>query len=205
VAFALWWFLGNPPPWIIVIYLVSAMFVAGFYVWRDDHVRLMPILAFGAVRVVPTPTQTLAGHPGPQRVVAQIEVENPTDAAIADCRGHLLRVLKWSEANHQWIATEVDEILNLLWSTIDEPTTTLYPRTKHQLCLFFVDNVAQPLIGIWGRPVQLRMAAAFEHSDPKDIFRFDISVTDSNCLAANISLTVQMGERWDKPVVNPLP
>jgi hypothetical protein len=203
VAFAVWWFLGNPPPWIIVIYLVSAMFIAGFYVWRDDHVRLMPKLIFGAARVVSTPTTTSEGFPGPQRVVAQIEVENTTDVALTGCRGHLHRVLKWSEVTKQWMATEVDESLNLLWSTVDEPIITLYPRMKHQLCVFFVDDV-QPHIGIWARPIQHRMAAVFEHPDPNDIFRFDISVTADDCLAANISLRVRMGVQWDKPVVQPL-
>jgi hypothetical protein len=202
IGFAVWWFLGNPSPRIIGLYLVSAMFVAGYYVWRADHVRLMPKLTLGDVRAVHTPTFTPAGLPGAERLVAQLEVANPTDAALTNCRGHLLRVLQWT--NDQWEPTAVDERLNLLWSTVDEPTITLYAKTEHQLCVFRIDNDDNPRIGLWASPQQLRMAAVFEHPDPATLFRFDISVTADECLAVNISLKVAMGAQWDEPVVEPL-
>jgi|SRR5579862_8004257 len=203
-VFSAWWLLGSPPAWAIVAYLVLAMFVAGYYLWRADHIRLVPKLEFGDVRVVKTPTRETIGpvtRPGCDRVVAQLEVKNSTAAAVDDCRGHLVRVWKWSY--YGWIPTEVDEPLDLLWSTIDEPIRTLYPGIPQRLCIFAIDNVADKYIYPWAKSVQLRMLEVFKKADPAK-FKFDISVRARDCRSIDIALRVQIGETWDKPVVERL-
>jgi len=198
VGFVLWWFLGNPSVRIIASYLAAVMFIAGYYVWRADHIRLLPKLKFGDARVVKTPTN----QPGLERVVAQVLVQCATDASLTDCRGHLLRVLKWSNSDKKWTPTDVDEPLDLLWSIIDEPVRTLQPGIDQQLCIFSIDSV-RPTIAIWAARTPFRVSATFERASPNDIFRFDIQVTARDCGPSNISLEVKSGDQWDKPTVRP--
>jgi len=206
VAFALWWFLGVPPTWAIATFLTCAMLIAGYYTWRADHVRLVPRLIVGDARIISTPTTNMrTGEAGADRVFAQIEIQNPTDTTLADCRGHLLRVMRWSEAAQCWESTAVDESLALLWSTIDQPATALYPRMRRQLCLFYVEDVATPHIHIWAATVQHRMVAFLARSDPTDVLRFDISITAQDCPAVNVSLRVQLGTDMDNPEVSVMP
>jgi hypothetical protein len=199
VAFTVWWLLGNPPGWAIGVYVVIAMFVAGYYLWRGDHVRLMPKLRLGGFRVVKTPTIEIVGpvtRPGADRVVAQLEIENASKTAVDDCRGFLVRVWKWSD--NDWIPTAVDEPLDLLWSTIDQPSRTLYPGIPQRLCIFAIDNVADKFIYPWARPMQVRMMEVFRDSCAAT-FKFDISIIASNCASIEIAFRVQMGETWDMP------
>jgi hypothetical protein len=201
VAFTMWWLLGNPPAWAISVYLVSAMFVAGYYLWRRDHVRLMPKLELGDIRVVKTPTRETVGpvtRPGADRVVAQLEVKNTTEVIVDDSRGYLVRVWRWSDTG--WISTEVDEPLELLWSTIDEPSRALYPGIPQRLCIFAIDDVADRYVYPWAKALQLRMLDVFKQAGPAT-FKFDISVRARDCLPIDIALRVQMGETWDAPVV----
>jgi hypothetical protein len=44
IAFLLWWSLAGPSNAKLIVVFVEAMFVAGYYAWRADHIRLMPKL-----------------------------------------------------------------------------------------------------------------------------------------------------------------
>src|SRR6266571_2780675 len=34
----IWWMLGNPPMWVIIPAFFWAFLIAGYYVWRKEHV-----------------------------------------------------------------------------------------------------------------------------------------------------------------------
>jgi hypothetical protein len=40
IAFLIWWALGAPTNHALIVTFVIAMFLAGYYAWRADHVRL---------------------------------------------------------------------------------------------------------------------------------------------------------------------
>jgi hypothetical protein len=42
VAWGIWFVLGNPPMWVNATAIGLALFLAGYYVWRADHIRLEP-------------------------------------------------------------------------------------------------------------------------------------------------------------------
>jgi hypothetical protein len=157
----------------------------------------MPKLEFGDVRVVHIPTTLVTGQPGPNRVVAQILVKSAT--TLEDCTGHLLRVWRWED--QQWVLTVVDEPLDLLWSTIDMASRTLYSDIPQRLCIFMIDDVPGLYIRPWAAPLQHRMIEMFQHADPHDLFKFDISVRATDGPAVNISLRVQKRDQWDNPLV----
>jgi len=35
----LWWMLGNPPVWLVVSAFVWALLVAGYFAWREEHLK----------------------------------------------------------------------------------------------------------------------------------------------------------------------
>lgn len=199
IAYLIWLLLGNPPTWVTATWLVWVLLIAGYYVWRTDHVRLMPKLEFGDVRVVHTPTTSNTGQPGPNRVVAQILVTSAT--TLKDCTGHLLRVWRWDE--DRWRPTVVDEPLDLLWSTIDAPSRTLYSDIPQRLCIFRIDDLPVVYIHPWASPMQHRMIEMFQQANAHDMFKFDISVRATDGPAVNISVRVQVRDHWDDPLVEP--
>lgn len=44
VAWGIWFIVSTPPTWINVAAVGLALFMAGYYVWRADHIRLEPNL-----------------------------------------------------------------------------------------------------------------------------------------------------------------
>lgn len=182
---------------MIVLWLVLVMFVAGYQIWRADHIRLIPKLELSDCRVISTPTN----DPEEQRVYGQILVKCSSDAPLNNCRGQILRVMRWS--GNEWIPTVVDESLDLLWSTIDRPSRTIEPGADQQLCLFFVSNLHQ-WISPWVETIQLRMREMFQQANPADIFRFDIQVTAAECPPKRKSIRIQMGQQWNAPLVEPI-
>jgi hypothetical protein len=199
VLWGIWFLVGSPPTSVNWMAIVVALFLAGYYVWRAEHVRLLPGLEFGGARVVRTPTtNVITGEPGAERVVGQVLVKlRSPEAQVKNAAGQLLRVWKWSDKDSDWTRTEVDEPLDLLWSIMDQPVRTL--STDQQLCVFCVDEDRR-CIRIWAQRNVLRMEKMFENSDPSDIFKFDISVRGENCPATWVSLKVQIGSQWDKPI-----
>jgi len=51
LAWGLWFIVSTPPTWINVTAVGLALFMAGYYVWRADHIRLIPRL--DVTRVLP--------------------------------------------------------------------------------------------------------------------------------------------------------
>ena len=56
LVWGIWFILGTPPQWMNVAAIFSGLFIAGYYVWRADHVRLQPKLK--VTRVIPQPWES---------------------------------------------------------------------------------------------------------------------------------------------------
>jgi len=172
-------FLG----WVIA----WSVFVAGYYAWRAYHLRLIPKLELGSFRTIYTPTNA----PNLQRKFVQLLVKCATESPLDNCRGQLLRILKWS--NGEWRPTHVDESLDLLWSNIDMPSIALEPGDDRQLDIFFVDSGTRN-ISPFAERMSMRLLLV---SAPSDIFRFDVRVAAKDCPPKYVSVKVTFGQNWD--------
>lgn len=191
VIFLVWWALGTPP---LILIFVVAMFVAGYFAWRADHVRLIPRFEIKEFYIQPTPTSI----PHESRVYIQVLPTCLTEVPVSECRGHLLRVCKWSDAKNEWESTELNEPLNLAWSMHDASPLILQPGVGQRLNVCWIDNYGHIVPDIpTGLP--LRSASVFNSTDR---FRFDIRVTARDCPPVDVFVVVQMGNEWNRPLVS---
>jgi hypothetical protein len=133
LLFSVWLSLGVPPAKLVVIGFVWALIVAGYYTWRADHLRLMPRLEF-APRVFVEPNSTIHSVVHYYQVLPRCL----TDAVVEQCRGYLLRVMKW-EVDH-WEPTALNETLDLMWSFHDSAPRVLEYGVDRRLNVFCVDD-----------------------------------------------------------------
>jgi len=168
--------------------ILGAVFLAGYYVWRADHIRLIPKLELGSLRTVPTPTFT----PGIDRQFVQLLVKCRTEGSILDCKGQLLRVMKWSTRGNDWQPTQIDEVVDLLWSNLDLDSITIEFGADRNLNVFF----AQTDWRILPRVNQIPLRSILNYA-PGDIFRFDVRVSARDCPPEYTSLKATVGASWD--------
>jgi hypothetical protein len=172
-------------------YVIAAIvFVAGYQLWRDYHVRLQPKLDVGGEI---TMTDAGAGEKKTgekiKRRYFQIPIKCATEGPVRDCRGQLLRVFRW--ANNRWELTHIAETLDLLWSFRDEPALKLEEGAPRRLNVFFVENTARAIVIVTEKNrVSLTVA-------PMDRFRLDIRVGGEDGLPIFISAEVTIGEQWN--------
>jgi hypothetical protein len=190
VIFLVWWALGSPP---LVFIFVAAMFVAGYYAWRANHLRMVPVLGIKESHIQETPTS----NPNERRAYIQLVPTCLTEVPVNECRGHLLKVCKWSERNKEWQTTELNEPLNLAWSMHDASPLTMFPGVDQRLNVCWVDNHGR-FIPDCPNGLPLRGQEVF---NSRDKFRFDIRVTAKDSPPVNTSVIVQMGINWNKPRV----
>jgi predicted membrane metal-binding protein len=88
IAFLLWWALANPPNPRLILAFIAAMFVAGYYAWRAEHIRLVPKFTIREAKIQPTETES----PTEMNMFIQIIPTCLTEAPVIECRGRLLRV-----------------------------------------------------------------------------------------------------------------
>ena len=180
--------------WINWVAVLFALFFAGYYVWRIDHIRLTPKIRLGSIRKWDAPTNSL----DLRRHFRQIEVECATEAPLEDCKGQLLRVLKWSEHNQQWKNTSLDELLDLSWSN-NVPSLTLEPGANRWLNIFFTQSCQWNFCPYTDRKPLLLLPYS-----PSGIFKFDLRVSAKNCQPEYISLKITTGQNWDDFHVEPI-
>ncbi len=188
-------------PWAVA----WAILVAGYFIWRADHIRLVKRIELRDVRVVVTPTKDAqTGNPGADRAVVQLSVECASEVSVEGCVGRLVSAQKWEATENKWKPTNVDEPLTLIWSVTDTLQRSLEIGVPLRLNIFYVDNVPQKWIRVCTDRIPFRMERVFIDSQLDEVFKFDISVTGSGCLPATASYRVQFGGEWDKPIIERL-
>ena len=187
VAFGWRFITSDWPHFIKLSACVVALFFAGYYVWRTDHVRLIPKLELVSLHMIYTPTNV----PNLQRRFVQVLVRCATESPLDNCRGQLLRILKWSQGD--WQPTLVDESLDLLWSNADIASVTLEPGNDKRLNVFFVDSATRNILPFAER-MSMRLLLV---SVPFDVFRFDVRVAAKDCLPKYVSVKATFGQNWD--------
>jgi hypothetical protein len=184
----------TPAPWINWLAMVAALFLAGYYVWRADHVRLLPKLE---ISEAPHLQETPVEQGTERRIFVQIEPKCLTDSPVVECLGHLLEVYKkWGEG--EWELTDMKERLLLEWSHYSSIPITLYPSGGQYLNICWRTNNINMIIPACNpRPSRWR-----EVFDGVGTFRFDIEITAANCSPVRASVMVNTDlTEWNKPKV----
>ena len=190
--FVIWWFLGNPPVWIVAVVFVWVLVLAGYYAWRAERIRLIPQITLNEIVLQPTTT----GDPTQNAIYAQVVPKCLSQASVGSCEGYLLRVMRWDKING-WMPTELNQPLRLKWSFYGSTLLTLHPGIDQRLNLFSVTNVHN-VMRLETDPVPV---AAFYLLRFQDRFRFDVRITSHDCPPADMSVFVHIGDRWDTPTV----
>ena len=117
VIFLIWWALTNPKNPPLVLIFVVAVIVAGYFVWRADHLRLIAQFEIHEWCIQSTPTTSQTGQITGSSIWIQLLPKCLTEAEVHNCQGHLQHVCKWSNAEG-WMETELNEPLPLGWSLL---------------------------------------------------------------------------------------
>lgn len=189
IPFAVYTFFYAPSRVLLLSYLLLVVFVAGYYLWRADHVRLMPKLAVKEFKVVVTPTTDSAET----RVYVQVLPKCLTEASVNKCKGRLLRVYKREDETKQWQMTAMDEPVDLEWSIhgFDELTVQQGSEPRLNVCFIALSTHRKRVRQIVPTisPNLLRWVDVF---DCDGIFKFDIKITAENCVPVDVFLTVSV-------------
>jgi hypothetical protein len=194
LAWGIWFVLGNPPMWVNATAIGLALFMAGYYVWRADHVRLLPQLKANGICLQETPTsfETITA------IYVQVDVRCLTEAPVHECRGHLVRVRKKDSDQDQWEATEMNESLYMGWSHRGFEPLTLEPGAEPRLNICHWSSNSTEIIPEV-KPLPLRAAYVF---DSMGIFRFDVRITSKDCAPIDFWVSVSLDKcKWNEPVV----
>jgi hypothetical protein len=112
------------PSWRALGYVIAlVVFVAGYQLWRAYHLRLIPKLEIGDIRMKYAAT----GVPNQKRIFAQILIKCATEGSVENCTGQLIGVSKL--VNDKWEPTKIDETNDLFWSFRDKPSAPFRDKT----------------------------------------------------------------------------
>jgi hypothetical protein len=196
---------ATPPEWVNWTAVVIALFVAGYYTWRSDHVRLIPKFEVCEVCIQETPTQDPSGRPTGTSAWIQLLPRCLTEADVEQCQGHLRRILRWSNSNSKWEETPMNETVLLHWSNRDSypPPETLHPGIEPRLNVFYVHS-SNNLITPTAFPLPLRAATIFSNLslDEVNAFIFDIKITAKDCRDVDVLLRVKTSNDPFHPFVD---
>lgn len=139
VAFG-WHFVTADWPYPVkVTACVVALFVAGYYVWRADYVRLIPKLAIRTAHLLETPTTDIHGHITDHRTFVQLVPTCLTEAPVHNCIPYLQRVEKLTTEG--WKDTGLDRNLILRrWAT------ELHPQAEPHLNVLYIQHTSNQII-----------------------------------------------------------
>lgn len=142
LIWCVWFYVGNPPVWLNWSAVLVALLGAGYYVWRADHIRLIPKLKIAGTRFQDTPL-TLGGFGIiDNRTFVQLLPECLTDAPVYECRAYLQRVDK-QVGQDQWEPTNLDRNLLLHWG---EDKVELHPQSERPVNVFYIQHRTNQII-----------------------------------------------------------
>lgn len=190
IGFLIWWALGAPTNHALIVVFVIAMFVAGYYAWRADYIRLQP--KFKVEKVIAQRTETESA--GTTKIYLQVLPECLTDAPVQECHGRLLLVYKL-DGHGQWIPTEMNSPLKLGWDYYGYDPLTIEPGIGQRLCVCWWDNHATAIV-----PTVDPLPSKWRSIIGPGPFKFDIRMLGKECKPVDFSVTVNLlGRKWDDP------
>jgi hypothetical protein len=195
IPFTIYTLYFAPSRLFLAWFCVWIVLVAGYYIWRADHIRLIPKFAVTELIVQPTETE----DPNSMNLYVQIIPECLTDAPVHECRGRLLRVCKRHSDSGEWVVTGMNAPLFLGWDYYGIIPFTLEPGIKRRLNICWWGDRSMFIVPAVD-PIPSKFKAVFNSSGT---FKFDIRLTAKDCSPVDVSVTVNIDERlWDRPVVS---
>jgi hypothetical protein len=199
IAFCLWWFQRTTPmPSVdIALFLGGSLVLAGYYLWRADHLHLIQKITLRFENREPFTQMTPIVSP--DLILRKYFRFFPEcSSPVANCAAYLLAVFR--EIDGQWKPTPFNEAVLLKWADGRVGQITVEPGIGPYLELFYVDSFEKEIVPCTAHPM-LRTSTMFrERAEERVTFRFDVKVTNG----APISLKVKMDERpsyWDRPLI----
>lgn len=178
-------------------WIVAWLFlVAGYYVWRADHVRLIP--KFSVTTLCP-PNETDTEDGNVTNLFIQIIPECLTDSPVLGCRARLLQVSKKFEDDEDWRVTSMDSPLFLDWDYYGSGEFTLEPGIRQRVNVCWWSNRFRMIIPCVS-PLPSKYRNVFNDFES---FKFDIRITAKDCEPVDVSVLVSLRERpWNKPNIS---
>jgi hypothetical protein len=202
LALVLWWCLGQPPMWLTITVIAWGFLIAGYYAWREDHLRLIPTIRLTFENREPfvqtTPTQ-IRGHPlappgsGPDRVYIRVFPQCST--RVRDCTPYLLAIYR--EENGAWVPTPMNEPCLLTWAN-RPPVERLdiEPGIGPYVDVCYIEQGSDQI-----NPCMLvRPARTLNAFHRLSTYRFDVKVTNGDPIHLCVR-GMRAGQRWDRPEV----
>jgi hypothetical protein len=188
-----------PSKTVLLLYLLLVTFMAGYAMWKADHIRLMPKLKVTEFKIERTNTS----DPAESRTYVQLCPRCLGDAPVIGCEGRLLRVHEFDYETKQWRPTAMDEAIDLEWSIYEFGPQTIQPGAEPRLNVCYVTFPnrwkSRKLVPTISRQL-VRWKDVFDSSDGK--FKFDIRITSNNCVPVDVSVIVSLeGHIWDSPKI----
>jgi len=183
----LWW-----PPTIIVFlsYLLTVVFMAGYYLWREQYIRLIPKFKVETIIAQVTDTE----NKDITKIFLQVLPECLTDAPVFECRARLLLVSKF-DGHGNWIPTQMNSPLKLGWDYYGYEPLTIEPGIGQRLNICWWDNKFTAII-----PTVEPMPSKIRGIMGPGPFKFDVRMSAKDCTPVDFSVTVNLlGRKWDAP------
>jgi len=205
VAFSWHFITSDWPPYVKLSVCVVALFFAGYYVWRVDHVRLIPKFAVTSFTTERVDTFDKSTHlKNGTSVYFQLEPKCLTEANVEECRGLLTSIEMWDDFTQNWQVKE-GEVFSLRWSFDEgkeaEPIT-LSSGGERRLNVFYVHNSnAEIRPCVW--PFPGRFWQTFNQLPLRQVkrVRFNIQVEGKDCPKVKLALIVSLTENPFKPTI----
>jgi hypothetical protein len=201
VLFLLWWALSNPPnSWLIVVFVV-AMFIAGYYAWRADHIRLMPKFVVAQFTEQTTDTFDQTAKKNGWSEYFQLVPRCLTEANVEECRGLLTSIEMLDGFSHGWKPVE-EEVMFLEWSHGDATPIILYPHAENRLNVFYLhssNREIRPCV----LPYPVRFITLFNQLQLRQVsaVKFKIRIIAKDCQPVEVVMKVQLGDDPAHPTV----
>jgi hypothetical protein len=176
------------------MYLIGLVFVSGYYLWRHDHVRLMPKLEVTKFHIRP-----YLGTVDPkwkQVVLIQVTPDCLTESPVQSCLAQLVNSYKRSNGK-EWIHTELEEPWTLAWSGYQGAPMPIEPRVGQRLNVCWIDNAHKRIIPCLTTNLDPGLSMRMDANE----FRMDVHISATDCAALDFSVLIKVQEEWDKPIV----
>ncbi len=175
----------------IAYFFLWALLVAGYYVWRADHIRLVPRVRF----------EGFASDFTPSEVDVQVTLACTTESVVHDCMVYVVKICK--RDGDTWVDLLENNALPVDWTS---------PSAKFDLMpgiikrVSFARIVSNGLLLVCSRDVSSRLTAVLQQSlvDRGSVLRIDLRAASPDCPHADMSLRFEAAERWFEPLITRL-
>jgi hypothetical protein len=202
VAWGIWFIVSNPPTWVNATAIGTALFLAGYYVWRADHIRLIPGFKIDSYALQESDTIDGLEKKTGWSVFFQLQPKCLTEAHVDDCRGLITSIEMWDGFNNGWNTVE-SEVMYLGWSHRGHEPIMLYSGAESRLNVFYVPSDTKEMRPCV-HPYPVRFVTLFNQLGLRQIraVRFNIRVIGKDCSPVDLAMTVQMGNDPFRPHID---